>query len=385
MKKSASLCKLQALCCLCLLLFLPVTATEKWCNIYDNVKWLTGELQIEINNLNDNLLPSMIKYNTFTNVKAAALTDRCFIIVTAEQLNNTLQLLMSHFMTNSSNYNLTQRVVNYLERIYKDSSDESSHQCLMPDTKVVTGCKSDLFAYFHAVLDHYIYIFDQCKSVKQATEQSEGYLSFLKASNIAVASNCCLIDLHNGSSSSYFYRNSPTKPLYNASTPEPFCSLMSPVQSVTRYKLIPSIEATSAVTSVVTEDESANTVTKKDTLFGSTTDDPHHSSVNLMQAEANNGGSTVPNMLPASISATSPSQTIRGSTGKAGTVNPLEQHPNSHIFQYLFIGTAVALVLALAALVHSHFKIKRLKQGFWNEVFRVRNSAASESFLVTEV
>ncbi|XP_043572349.1 uncharacterized protein LOC122563059 isoform X2 [Chiloscyllium plagiosum] len=385
MKKLASLCKLQALCCLSLLVFLPVIATDKWCNSPDDFKWLTEQLQIKINNLNDNLLPSMIKYNTFTNMKTAVLTDRCFIIVTAEQLNNSLQLLMSHFKTNSSNYHLTQQVVTFLNILHTHCSDENSHQCSKPDTKVVTGCKSDLFAYFHAILNHYIYIFDQCNPVKQATEQSEGYLSLLKASEISIASNCCLIDLHNGSHSSYLYRDSPTKPLYNVSTPEPFCSLMSPIQSVTGYKLIPSTEATSAVTNVLTEDKS--TVTKKDPLFGSTTDDPHNSTGNLMQTEVNNGGSTVPNMQPASISAASPSQTLSKPTGAAGKAGLHEdkQHTNTHLFQYLFIGTAVALVLTLSALVHSHFKIRRLKQRLWNKDLEDHDTETSKSFLTTEI
>ncbi|GCC34339.1 hypothetical protein chiPu_0012812 [Chiloscyllium punctatum] len=193
----------KALCCLSLLVFLPVIATEKWCNSPDDFKWLTEQIQIKINNLNDNLLPSMIKYNTFTNVKTAVLTDRCFIIVTAEQLNNSLQLLMSHFKTNSSNYNLTQQVVTFLNILHTHCSDET---------------------------------------------------------------------------------------------------LSKPTDAA----------------------------------------------------------------------------------GKA-SLHEDKQHTNTHLFQYLFIGTAVALVLTLSALVHSHFKIKRLKQRLWNKDLEDHDTETSTSFLTTEI
>ncbi|GCB72743.1 hypothetical protein scyTo_0002159 [Scyliorhinus torazame] len=192
MKKQGTFWKAQALCCLCLVFLLPVAAAGKWCNNPDNFKWLRGKLQDEIDKLDDNLLPSMVKYSIFKDVNTAGLTYPCFIVVTAEQLNNTLLLLMSHFRANSYTYEQTQRVVKVLTNLYRECSDESSHRCVKPSTKAVTACRSDLFAYFRAVLNHYEYIFDQCHSVKETSKQSEGYCFFLEASNISVSSNCCL-------------------------------------------------------------------------------------------------------------------------------------------------------------------------------------------------
>ncbi|XP_041051440.1 uncharacterized protein LOC121282075 [Carcharodon carcharias] len=354
MKKSASFWKPQALCCLCLALLLPVAATGKWCNNPNNFKWLTEELQDEINNLNDNLLPSMVKYSIFTNVNSAELTDHCFIVITSKQLNNTLLLLMSHFRENSYTYNQTQLMVKYLAKLYKDCSDESSlHQCLKPATKVVTACRSDLFAYFQAILNHYKYIFDQCNLTKQPTEQSEGYRFFLEASNITGSSNCSLIDLHSGSYSNNSYTNSSTQPSYN-------------VRTVVGNTFTSKAEARSTVTSVVTKDNSVHTATNKNASVGiRPTNGPPYTVGNSKQTEVNNSG-TVPDTLSAPSSAASPSQTVSEPTGAEGTASPHQdkQHMNSQLYLCLFIGTLVALVLALCAIVHLYFKLKRLQQGY---------------------
>ncbi|XP_067913497.1 serine-rich adhesin for platelets-like [Heterodontus francisci] len=387
MKKSAFFYKPQALCCLCLVFLLPVIATEKWCNNPDNFKWLTEKLQEEINNLNDNLLPSMVKYNVFTDVNSAELTDRCFIIVTAQQLNNTLLLLMSHFKTSSSNYFQAQTVVNDLNKLYNACSDENSHRCLKPDTKVVTACKSDLFAYFQAVLNQYKYIFDQCKSKKQSTEQSEDYLFFLKASNTSISSNCCLIDLHNESQSSNFYTSASTHPSYKVSTPQPFCSLMSPVQTVMDYKLTSNAGVGSTATSVGTGDNNTSAATNKSALFESiSTDGPHHSDGNLTQTEVSKSG-TVPDILSASSSAPSHSQTVSTSTGATGAASPHEdkQHMNSQKYLYPFIGTLIALALVLCATIYLYSRLRNLQKRYWREVFRAPDTEASGSFLLTEV
>ncbi|XP_078402494.1 uncharacterized protein LOC144683399 [Cetorhinus maximus] len=375
MKKPASFWKPQALCCLCLALLLPVAATGRWCNYPDNFKWLTEKLQDEINNLNDNLLPSMVKYSIFTNVNSAELTDRCFIIITSKQLNNTLLLLMSHFRANSYTYNQTQLVVKDLANLYKECSGESSHhQCLKPATKVVTACRSDLFAYFQAILNHYKYIFHQCNSIKQPAEQSEGYRFLLEASNISGSSNCSLIDLHSGSYSSNSYTTSSTQSSYN-------------VQTVVGNTLTPKAEARSTVTSVVTKDNSAHTATNKNASVGSRpTNGPHHTDGNSMQTEVNNSG-TVPDTLSAPSSAASPSQTVNEPTGAEETASPHQgkQHMNSQLYLYLFIGTLVALVLALCAIMHLHFKLKRLQQGYGRAEMQDHDENTRESSCLTEV
>ncbi|XP_038676641.1 uncharacterized protein LOC119978827 [Scyliorhinus canicula] len=357
MKKQGTLWKAQALCCLCLVFLLPVAAAGKWCNNPDNFKWLRGELQDEIDKLDDNLLPSMVKYSIFKDVNTAGLTDPCFIVVTAEQLNNTLLLLMSHFRANSYTYNQTQRVVKVLTHLYRQCSDENSHRCVKPATKVVTACRSDLFAYFKAVLNHYEYIFDQCNSVKQTSKQSEGYCFFLEASNISVSSNCCLVDLHKGWHSSISSTDSSRPSSSRVSTPQPFCSLMSPVTTV--------MDVTSPMTNVVTEDN------KSALVKSMSTDAPHTSDGNLIQSTASTSG-TLPCVLSASGTATSPSQTVSEPNGVAGTVSSHkdDKHMNSQTYLYLFIGTLVMLVLVICALIHSSCKLRRLQQRYWSEVLR---------------
>ncbi|XP_078098242.1 uncharacterized protein LOC144511788 isoform X2 [Mustelus asterias] len=387
MKKPATFWKPQALCCLCLVLLLPVASAGRWCNNPDHFRWLTGVLQDGINNLSDNLLPSMVKYNIFTDVNTAELTDHCFIVLTAEQLNNTLLLLMSHFGTSSYTYNQTQRVMDNLTRLHMNCYNERLQQCLRPTTKVVTACRSDLFAYFQAVLNRYLYIFRLCDSVKRTTEQSAGDHFFLKASNISVSSNCCLVDLGNGSHSNNSYSNSSTQPSSNVSTPQPFCSLISPVQTIMDYKLISNTGARSTVTSVGTEDNNVNAVTNKSALVRSmSTEDPRQSDGNFTQTEASNS-ETVPDILSTSSSVASPSQTISKPSEVAGTSSSRQnkEHMNSQIYLYLFIGTSVALVLACCALIHSYFKLRRLQQMYWREALKVYAGADREHFLLREV
>ncbi|XP_067863724.1 uncharacterized protein [Heptranchias perlo] len=330
----------------------------------------------------------MVKYEIFTNVNTAKVTEPCFIIITYQQLNNTAWRLMSKLGANSSNKIQIQKVVDYLSKI-DNCCDKSSHRCLKPDTKIVTTCSNELFAYFQAVLDHYKYIFDHCtnKLENETTEHLKGYLNLLKDSSTSVSSNYCLTDLHSGSHSDNFRTNSSTQTSYNASTPHPSSSLMPPAQTVMGYDLSSNVGVTSTVASVVTEDNIGNGATNKSALFGSvSTDDPHHSDGNLTQTEFSNSG-TVPNTPSTSSSAASHSQIVSAPIVEAGTANPYEDkwHTNSQNYLYPFIGTLGVLVLVVCATLFYGSKMRVKKQRYRRDVHRDSEVDISKSFLESEV
>uniref|UniRef100_UPI00398EEB19 uncharacterized protein isoform X2 n=1 Tax=Pristiophorus japonicus TaxID=55135 RepID=UPI00398EEB19 len=369
---------LTALCCFCLVLLLPVTATEQWCKNPESFKWLTGELQKRINALNENLLPSMVKYDVFTGVNIAELTDRCFIIITAQQLNNTILRLMSYFGTNSNNHQQTKGVVDYLTQIYTQCSDESSHQCLKPDTKIVTACRSDLFAYFRAVLDHYIIIFGKCESEGRSTEDS--FLNFIKASTISVSSDCCLVDLHSGSAPDDVYGSTSAQPLYNTRALPPSSYSTHAAQTVTGNEPSFTAGVTSTGSSVVTQDSSRSAVTNGSALLG-TVDG------SLTQREFSNRG-TMRDTRSTASSAAPRSLTVCAPVVEAGTASSREDkhHIQCQTYLYLLIGILIVLFLVLLVAGLKYYSTRRRMKGWYcREDIHINSEVDSRSFLETQI
>ncbi|XP_051890985.1 uncharacterized protein LOC127580988 [Pristis pectinata] len=254
MKKQATLCKREALCLLCLVLLLPVNASDSWRAYSENAKAAIQRCREMIDLLNDNLLPSMVQYEVLTDIDAKNLNNCCFISITTQQLSNTFDHLLSNFQNDSNNYKYTKQITKWLSAIYSgdDAIVKCPGPCSMPTPRIVTGCTTDLFAYIKAIMLQYEYLLDQNDSQVQASND----LSFLRNHSTFPDLNSCVTNLHNGSSSNNFFTNLCSQYSPGTSPPQPSSSTVPPTQ-----------------TAMVTEDKSGGPAINEKM---STTWPPHH-------------------------------------------------------------------------------------------------------------
>ncbi|XP_069798170.1 uncharacterized protein [Narcine bancroftii] len=347
MKKQSALCKREALCFLCLVLLLPVTTPESWCNYRENLKVMTKKFQEMIDHLKDNLLPSVVQYEVLTNTDAEKLNDWCFINITAHLLNNSFNRLLNNFGRNTSNYNVVKNLSIWLSNICSDPENlvQCSHQCWMPMPKIVIGCTNNMFSYMESIFDNYFYIFDRCES------QGQGSKDPITQRNLSTSTelNSCLTNLHNGSPSNHFFTTVCSQTWPRTCPPQPSSSLVPPTLTVTDNKLRSHTEVTATPVIELTDGKRGGPIIN----HTMSTADLHHHNVTLSQPASSNGGLTP----EAHISAASQSQPII----KAGRTNPYEDGNSSRSTILPLIGITALVLLIIIAIGWIYIWKRRVK------------------------